>query len=185
MKANNLWAAIGSGIVLSLPLVVVAQTTPTQNTPQQSNARQANTATQSATTDQNKTKVLRRSGLSPALKSGAAEQTKTEGLRRSGLPPAFLDQNDGGNHFTDSTMRSMTRAGDLGVETGTFGSDSNGQIGTTNQNNMVYYPLSYQGSFLTFHFGSGGSPKPAPVHAHRSPRPKNTDSNKSNDSNKL
>jgi hypothetical protein len=148
MKTGTVLTIIGLTLTLGAPALVGAQTT--QQQPQQKTRRA----------------VLK--GQNPITTRPAGK----EGVRRSGLPPGFLDQNDGGLHFTDSTMRSVTRAGVLGVETGTFGSDVNGQIGTTNQNGMVHYPFGNNYGVIVTHFGSGDQSEPAPVKAHRSPRKK-------------
>jgi hypothetical protein len=113
--------------------------------------------------------TIQQTHKNPAAKQPPQQTSKATPVFRSGLPPGFLDQNEPGDHFTDSSMRGVTRAGTIDVMTGTAGSDVNGQIGTTNQGNMVHGTM---GGIFTTHFGSGESHKRAPIEAHRSPRAK-------------
>jgi len=73
--------------------------------------------------------------------------------------PDIRDDDTAGAYFTDSSMLGVTRAGTFGSETGTMDSDVNGQIGTTDQNDMVNGQTNI--GIFTSHFGPTASSRSA------------------------
>jgi hypothetical protein len=159
MKAMSLTTALGLCLALGVPSISSAQQPQKQPSQPQPPRTATKPARKSAT------------GKATVQQSTAARSLDQSGERPSGsLTPPINDDDHFGDNFTSSSQRSITRDGEIGLETGSGGSDVNGQIGTSNQGNLVHGTMG--GGLFTFHFGGGGSHKKSTLREHRSPRQK-------------